>query len=191
MAKPLPALISTSEHRTVILEEEDEGSDTDVSETEAEDKAKDLSPPPSPSQRLVYLADACILICQDPPAKEIHPPILLTASTCDQRAMELGDHIRIESKTETTGGWVSSLSLEQPGWLVADISGWRQQNGEAHRTCGTFEIVTRYKWMSRNVPTGPVQPKRFRISIDKCIRTDPVTGLWGWMVKNMDSNIGM
>jgi hypothetical protein len=189
-AGPLPTLISTTEHRIAILEVEEDNC-KDVVESEDEVKVKNNSPPPTPTRLRVCLADACILVRQDIAEDEIHPPLLLTASTCNPEALELGDHIRIKNKSMNVGGWVSSVSLEQPGWLVAGVHGWRQLDGEAHLTWGTFEIVTRYKWMSRNIPIGQKSPKLFRINIDRCIQTNPVTGLWGWMVVNMDSNIGM
>jgi hypothetical protein len=189
-ARPLPALISTSEHRTAIMEEEgDSTAEANTAKVNGEDK--DISPPPSPSYRRVYLADACILVHHDTAEDEIHPPILLTASTCNQNAMQLRDHVRVDKKDMSVVGWVSSLSLEHAGWLVAGLHGWRQMDGETHLTWGTFQIITRYKWMSRNVPEEPTMPKLFSISIERSIQTDPVTGLWGWMVTNTDSSVGM
>jgi hypothetical protein len=171
--------------------EEDGDSAAEASDTEAHGEDENASPPPSPSLRRVYLANACMLIHHDTAEDEIHPPILLTASTCNQDAMQLGDHVRVNETTMSVGGWVLSFSLEQVGWLVAGLYGWRQMDGEAHLTWGTFEIITRYKWMSRNIPAEPTRPKLFSISIDRCIQTDPVTGLWGWMVLNTDSDVGM
>jgi hypothetical protein len=171
----LPTLVSTPAYRTVIMEEDNE----------------DDSPPLSPVQRQVYLADANVFGLHDTSNDNVHPALLITASNFNQEAMELGDIIRVEHQTMNVGGWVSSVSLEQPGWLVAGIHGWTQHDGEPDLTWGTFQIVTRRKWMSPHVPIGLRCPKRFLIRINRRVQTEPVTGLWGWLVKFMDSSVGM
>jgi hypothetical protein len=175
MAGPLPTLVSTSENRIAVMAEEDGESHTT---------------PPRHSRR-VHLADASIFTQQEAHSIHILPPILITASTSNDKAMQLGDLIRLKHSAMSAGGWVTSVSLEQPGWLVAIAHGWVQSDGEPNLSWGMFQLITRRKWMKPYAPDGPRCPKRFLIDINRRIQAEPVTGLLGWMFKFMDSNVGM